>query len=459
MSVHELKTRQLLARSLIRIGRSVASTALAGTLGASMLQSCSASSGGGSSPGAGGSSNGGTNNTGGGSRGGSSGSSAGNGGSSAGNGGSFAGTGGGAAGTGGSSPGGGGSAGTGGSTAGTGGSTVGTGGAPGTGGSVGPRDGGGPDGAIGLDASACRNTDLTAINIDSGGRVCNNQWGIQGAWYCYTSPQTTSTAASGAPACPANTTGIIPFNATSNAICMSGTTGGSADGADFGAGVGFELNNLVADPALKNTFNATTKNVIGFAITVTGTSGGSVLNINFPQKPSLFATGKAAAVTVPGPAGASTTYNVLLAQAIVGDNGMGISPPPVFNPSALTDVQVAIPGADGVRHQYNLCVTRVVPLMAAPAAPAAFGNYGALFGEGKQIFIEGMGPYAIQNDPVTVGANVVNMQAMYGAGNVGFSATPTFTSGGVGAYPSILMGWVQGGYYVGGGAPGAYLGG
>jgi hypothetical protein len=301
---------------------------------------------------------------------------------------------------------------------------------------------------------------MTQINIDASGRVCNNQWGIQGAWYCYTSPQTTSTAASGAPACPANTSGIIPFNATSNAMCMSGTTGGSSDGADFGAGLGFELNNLVPDPMAKNTFNATMKNVVGFAITVTGNSGGSALNINFPQKPQLFSTGKAAAVTVPGPTGSSMTYNILLSQAMVGDNGnsAGVFPPPTFSPSTLTDVQVAIPGADGVRHNYNLCVTKVEPLMAAPAAPAA-GNYGAVVHEGKQIFIEAPGsPYAVQNDPFNVGQDLVNLQVTTTAGGgLGFTATPNFAGGGgVRAFPSVLLGWVQGGYFVGNGVTGAY---
>src|SRR5262249_8185699 len=154
------------------------------------------------------------------------------------------------------------------------------------------------------------------------------------------------------------------------------------------------------DPTTKQAFNATMKNVVGFAITVTGTTGGSALNINFPQLPLLFPppSGKSAAVTVPGPTGTTTTYNVLLSQAMVGDNTVeanGLFPPPTFNPAALTDVQIALPGGDGIQHAFNYCVTKVVPLMAPPAAPT--GNYGALVHEGKQIFLEVPGsPYGIQ---------------------------------------------------------------
>jgi hypothetical protein len=385
----------------------------------------------------------------------------GNGGTQSGTGGSFAGNGG-SVGTGGSG-GTGGSPGTGGTSSGSGGTAnPGTGGNAGTGGVMPPRDGGTGGSIGGPDAGGgCRNTDMTQVNLDSTGRVCNNQWGIQGAWYCYTAPGTTVTTASGAPACTPNVSGIIPFNSTSNAMCISGTSAGGNTGADFGAALGFELNNLVPDPTRKQAFNATMKNVVGFAITVTGTTGGSALNINFPQLPQLFASGKAAAVTVPGPTGASMTYNVLLSQAMVGDNTVeanGVFPPPTFNPAALTDVQVALPGGDGIRHDFNYCVTKVVPLMAAAAAPT--GNFGALVHEGKQIFLQVPGsPYAVQNDPFVVGQNdAVDLQVTAGAGGtLGFSVVPRFTGGGgVLAYPSVLLGWVQGGYFAGAGVPGAY---
>jgi hypothetical protein len=448
MSVEKLKTPSRRLRFLSSTPGRVASTAFAGVLAAAILQACA---GGGS----GGGGTGGLQGSGG----------AGNGngtGASTGTGGSLAGTGGTVGpGTGGTRAGSGGSTGATGGTLGTGGSgngpdaSVASGGSTGGGGSM-VRDGGASD------APVCPNTDPATINIDSLGRVCNNQWGIQGAWYCYSDPMGRSTN------CPSPGTGIIPFNPTSGGMCVSGTTAATNNGAAFGAGIGFEFNNLTVSPTTKGPYNPSSKNIVGFAITVTGDSGGSALNINFPQIPTLFLghpnAGEAAAVTVPGPSGSSMTYNIPIAQAMVGDNGnpsSGVFPPPAFVPTALTDVQVTIPGADGVAHAYNICVTKVVPLMAMPAAPAALGNYGAVVREGKQIFLELPGsPYAIQNDPFTVGSDLLDLQAMTGNNLVGFSAIPRFQGGGgVRAYPSALVGWVPGGYFVGRGAPGAYTGG
>src|SRR5262252_4587084 len=445
--------------------------ALAGVVGLSVWAGCRA---GGNSPGgsAGSQTNGNggsfTNGQGGSNSSGNGGSnSSGNGGSSQGNGGSSAGNGGSFGGAGGSQGGNGGSGNQGGSAGGgTGGSSgAGTGGSAGTGGAR-PDGGGAGDASVpradASDAAVCTNTDMTVINVDSSARICNNQWGIKGAWYCYEDPLTAN------PSCFMNgtSTGINPFIA-GRGMCISGTTSNSPT-AFTGAGVGMELNNIMPTPASKQPYNTASPPggggaIIGFAITVTGDSGGSVFNINFPQLPTLYPppapnTGESATVTVPGLSGGTATYNVLIPQAMVADNS--VFPPPAFNPQALSDVQVTVPGADGIAHNFNFCVTRIVPLTTAPAAPTALGNFGVPFTEGKQIVVEGMGPYGIVNDPVApVGSHNTAMQAMWGGGQVGFSATPSFSGGTVGAYPSVLLGWVRGGYFVGGNDPGAYKGG
>ena len=117
---------------------------------------------------------------------------------------------GGTTGTGGSGTGTGGSVSTGGTT-GTGGTH--TGGTTGTGGSATGGTTGTGGGAAGSNGS-CKNTNTSTINLDSSGYICGNQWGIQGAWYCYSSD--TSSPCSTAP-------GAIPWTSASNGMCLSGT--------------------------------------------------------------------------------------------------------------------------------------------------------------------------------------------------------------------------------------------
>jgi hypothetical protein len=121
---------------------------------------------------------------------------------------------------------------------------------------------------------------------------------------------------------------------------------------------------------------------------------------------------------------------------------------------------VALPGADGIQHTYNYCITSIVPLMAAPTAPSSLTTYGATFNEGKQIVLEGLGAYGVQNDPFNVGQDQMSMTASYGGGKVGFTATPMFNSGGStpGAFPAIVSGWVTGGAFISR-ASGGYTGG
>jgi hypothetical protein len=289
---------------------------------------------------------------------------------------------------------------------------------------------------------------MTKINIDASGWACNNQFGIQGAWYCYADKAGTSNCTG---------TGAIPYNMASNAMCINGTTSTSTDpSAAFGAGLGLVLNQTSHLDQTKNPFNATSKNLVGFAITISGDSGGSVLNINLP--PALTPAGESAAVTVPGVSSASSpiTYNILFSDAIISDQTTVF---PKLDPTKLTDVQVAIPGADGVAHSYNFCVTKLLPIMAAPAAPGSLASDGPTFNEGKQILIGGIGPYGVQNDPFNVGGDPMTMQVSFGGGQAGFTATPSFTSGGVGAFPSVAYGWIHGGNFVGGNDPARYVGG
>ncbi len=244
---------------------------------------------------------------------------------------------GGSTGTGGSATGGstgtGGSA-TGGST-GTGGSA--TGGSTGTGGSAtggttgtgGTHTGGttGTGGAAGGSGS-CSNTNTSTINEDASGYICGNQWGIQGAWYCYTSD--TSNAC--------NKTGAIPWNASSSGMCLSGSiaSGGTAL-------MGFKVNSgPPGGTATPGSWNAS--QIVGFAVTLASGSsgkgsGGSVLYIEYPTTKNVLSNGDAPGVTVPGVAGSSVTYNALFSDSLLANSTTQNS----VDPTVLTDFKLAIP--------------------------------------------------------------------------------------------------------------------
>ncbi|HEY4011698.1 MAG TPA: hypothetical protein VGM06_00050 [Polyangiaceae bacterium] len=289
---------------------------------------------------------------------------------------------------------------------------------------------------------------MSVINIDASGWACNNQWGIVGAWYCYADTAGTSNC---------GPSGFIPFVAASDGMCISGTTSTSTAGATaFGAGLGLVLNQPVHGLTAKPAYNTTAPPkggapIVGFAVTLSGDSGGSALNINIP--PALTGTGEAPAVTVPAISAANSpvTYNVLINDAIISDNAT--APVPHINAANINSVEVAIPGADGIAHNYNYCITKIVPITAAPTAPAAIASYGATFNEGKQIVIEGLNGYGVQNDPFGLGsAASMQMTVSYGGGKVGFTANPAFNtaaSNTPGAFPSIISGWVHGGNVVG----------
>jgi len=421
----------------------------AATLGFSWLAACGSSDNGGNSTDTSSSSSGGGSNSGsGGNSSGSKGSSSGTstGGTSSGNGGASSGSSGTSSGGGASSGNSSGaSSGGGGNSSGT--SSGSTGSSSGAGSSSGVKDGGGGDSTVGGGdggGPACTNTNQNVINIDSSGWVCNNKWNIQGSWYCYNGGGTSD----------CTNQGDIPYNPTSNptanAMCIGGTTGSPPSSTVFGAGLGLVLNQADHD-AGKSAFNASAQQIVGFAITLSGDSGGSTLNINFPSPTS---TGEVPSVTVPGVASGNSpiTYSVLFSDAIISDNTTAF-PAPTVNPASIGDVQVAI-HSEQVAHTYSFCVTNIVPITAAPAAPAAFGNYGPAFNNEVQVVLEGLGQYGIQND--VTAANSMSMQAMFGGGQIGFSATPNFSTGNVGAFPSIVYGWIHGGNFVGGTHAGAY---
>jgi hypothetical protein len=394
------------------------------------------SSGNGGSNGSGGSHTGGTTGTGG-SNTGTGGSNTGTGGSNTGTGGSNTGTGGsvitgtGGSHTGGSTGSGGSNTGTGGSGTGTGGSGTGTGGSgTGTGGS---GTGGAGGGSLGGSNGSCKNTDTSAINEDASGYICGNQWGIKGAWYCYTSD--TSNAC--------NKTGAIPWNSSSSGMCLSGSiaSGGTAL-------LGFKVNS--GPPGGSDTPGSwDASQIVGFAITLASGSsgkgsGGSVVYIEYPTTKNVLSNGDAPGVTVPGVAGTSVTYNALFTDAVLA-NSMTQNP---VDPKVLTDVKLTIPPDTSAR-VYDFCITKVVPLMAAPmpVVPAS-SAYGPAWTNQLAQAVNGINGYAVQSAPfsMTGTSSPISMQVMATSGGVGFTykANAGSSNNSPAEFPAVISGWGPG---------------
>ncbi|HVY36868.1 MAG TPA: hypothetical protein VHM31_03005 [Polyangia bacterium] len=351
-------------------------------------------------------------------------------------------------GTGGSNTGTGGSVttGTGGSnTTGTGGTH--TGGTTGSGGSnttgaggsaTGGAAGSGPGGS-----SGCSNSDMNTINEDASGYVCNNKWGIQGAWYCYSDGSDSGNSCKGS---DGKGTGAIPWNSSSNAMCLSGTMG---TGSGKYAGIGFKVNSgKPGSTAAPGTWDAS--KIVGFAITLTSGasskgSGGMVLNLEYPTSSNLDPqTQDAPGVTLPGVGSTEKTYNVLFSDAVLANNKNHSTS---VDPTKLTDVKLAF-FPDSVTHAYDFCIKSIVPLATAPSPVVATGAYGPTWNNQLPQAVNGVNGYAVQSAPFPTNGNPMTMQVTATATGVGFSymAGGGFQApnNGPGSFPAIISGWGPG---------------
>lgn len=279
----------------------------------------------------------------------------------------------------------------------------------------------------------CQGDVLETLPIDASGwipRECTI-FEIQGAWYCFDDGMTDTSCVAGSP----------PYEG--NGMCLSGTALGPVAGA-WGGGIGVGLNETGGMASEKLAYDAAGHGVIGFAIEISGDTGGNELRVGFtgsaaPSGPSPF-------VAVPGPG----SYEIMLADALVPESWMlpesGTSP----DPSAIYDVQVQI-AADAVAGPFDFCITSLTPILEEGGGT---GNddppppYGAeVCGQFATISLTNQ--YLVHN-------NVWN-GAVYGSGGsqcisalwdgasdvAGFVVEPSFDvdTPQPGSYPAIIYGW------------------
>ena len=287
------------------------------------------------------------------------------------------------------------------------------------------------------------NTNTGVINEDSSGYVCNNKWGIQGAWYCYIDGSDSSISCKGS---DGKGSGATPWTASSKAMCLSGTMG---TGTNSYAGLGFKLNSgPPGSTATPGTWNGSS--IVGFAITLAPGasgkgSGGTILKLEYPTTTDLDSSTKdAPGVTVPGVAGTPITYNALFSNAVLANNKNSRTS---VDPTKLTDVKIAF-FPDSVSHAYDFCITSVVPLTTAPSPVVATGSYGPTWTNQLPQAVNGVNGYAVQSAPFPTNGNPMTMQVMATSGGVGFtySAGSGFSApgNGPGSFPAIISGWGPG---------------
>jgi hypothetical protein len=300
----------------------------------------------------------------------------------------------------------------------------------------------------------CSNTDLSIIPIDSTGwvpRNCDN-YGIQGAWYCYTD-------GFGSTSCM---TGMPPYSAASPGpgMCISGMTASTTTNTSaYGAAIGFSLNDSGGKNSVKGAWNATMYGVTGFEVTLTGNTGGLPVRIGFTQ--AAMTNNPAPFVEVPGPSTATPTvqYMISFASANVPSTWNVPNKGQTVDPTMIYDLQFQI-AAGAMAENYNFCVTSLKPIgSSSSSSSSSSGGCGTLtnFGSAQcggngNLAITDMTDYGVQNDFYN-GSGTECLQAMQNGNCAGFTLTPMNVSapggGAPASYPSLIYGWHYGNFHGG----------
>ena len=259
---------------------------------------------------------------------------------------------------------------------------------------------------------------------------CNN-FGINGAWYCYDDGVNPSGCTPDTP----------PFDAAQSGMCLKGNTTEDPDFAAWGAGIGFSLNTVEDE---KMPWDAEANHVIGFKVTIVGEVNDLPLRISFKNQAEESETPPQ--FQLPGPG----EYMVLFDDAVVPEWAEEGAGDPV-DPSGIYDVQIQVAGGE-IAADYEFCVTEFTPITDGTApTTGTLQNYGSP--QGGQYDTITIGKYVVQNN--RYGGNTHSIQAMWDNGDkAGFSLSGVSANIEVGqapgSYPSIVYGWHVDGKFYGG---------
>ncbi len=309
----------------------------------------------------------------------------------------------------------------------------------------------GSSGAGGAPPAACSNTDKTIIPIDSTGWVPRNctDYGIQGAFYCYSDGFGSTSCVTGKP----------PYEAASPGpgMCLSGTTASTTTTPSaYGAAIGFTLSETGGTNSVKDAYDATTYNIVGFDVTITGSTGGLPIRVGFTA--AATSTDPAPFVSLPGPG----TYTVLFSAANVPTTWMVPNAGATVNPASIYDISFQI-SADATAANYDWCVSSLKPHLSSTSSSSSSSSGGTGCGtltpygsadcasNSNYTFVS-LNDYGLQNDFYN-GSGSQCLQAMQSASCAGFTVTPSNvnapTSGAPASYPSLVYGWHYGAFHGG----------
>jgi cellulose 1,4-beta-cellobiosidase len=227
-------------------------------------------------------------------------------------------------------------------------------------------------------------------------------------------------------------------------MCISGSTTTSTSGY---AGVGLSLNDSGGTNPVKSAYNATSHSIVGFAITIAGSTGGLTLRINYTTAAS--SSNPAPFFEVAGPG----TYQVMFSQASVPAAWAVPNAGAKADATSVFDVQVQVAG--GTAASYNFCVTSLKPIMSTTGGGCASGTCGTLSGSNQICGAQNtanVGNYSVQNNIFNNGTGQCVTPTVNTSGScAGFSTSFTGTFGNTGnspsSYPSVIYGWQAGTLY------------
>ncbi|HXJ23094.1 MAG TPA: hypothetical protein VMT03_22945, partial [Polyangia bacterium] len=326
----------------------------------------------------------------------------------------------------------GGNNGNGGSTAsGTGGSSSGNGGSnPGTGGS---HSGGSTGGSTG---STCTPTDTQLVNANAYYCTSSSE-GLMGSIYPYGDGMSCPYSPSSPPA-----TGFC----TGDKCCLSGTTIVDSTYAAWGCGIGVELDD---DGSTKHVYNGP---VSCFMITLTGSSGGNVVRIQFTQSANPASGAVSPYTEIPaftnGWSGSVCFKDVTCPGWATADqcSKSGTNGTPVD-----MQIQVSAGSTASTVGAYNVCLTSIVPMgtsssgtggsggggTSSCSSPAGSGTLSDQYGTAHVMCPK---DYIVQNNDW--GVSSASQSISYGPGTKFKVVTQggTGSNGAPASYPDIFVG-------------------
>lgn len=249
----------------------------------------------------------------------------------------------------------------------------------------------------------------------------DNPQGIQGAFYAY---------GDGTPTAPKSCAPYTnpPCTGSTMGLCISGTTKADMDYATgWGCGIGLGLN---ASGGTTNTQSPYTGPAGCFNYTLTGSSGGNEVRINFTQ---VFpAAGAAPYISLPkfdnGTSGVACIKDATC-HGITGCVPVSTTAPQAY------DIQFQVVGANNAG-TYNMCLSAISPATSGTSTlTKVCGAQGASDGT------EDVGKYFVQND-INPNRGTLCVTPAASGSNVSFKVdSAAITGSGLAAYPSIVDGW------------------